>query len=82
MNIAKESNVIVYAHFIWHYSYWEIPICQLVNTYIFSKEENIMFKGHFCAGVSAHEASKMANQIPTLTPSSCKGDSGGPLTIR
>ena len=39
-----------------------------------------MFKGHICAGVSAHEASKMANQI--LTPSSCKGDSGGPLTIR
>ena len=41
-----------------------------------------MFKGHFCAGVSAHEAYKMGNQIPTLTPSSCKGDSGGPLTIR
>ena len=73
MNIAKESNVIVYVYFI---------LCRLVNTYIFSKEENIMFKGHFCAGVSAHEASKMGNQIPTLTPSSCKGDSGGPLTIR
>ena len=39
-----------------------------------------MFAGHFCAGVSASEASKLGHQL--LTPSSSKGDSGEPLTVR